>query len=383
MVYLDDDALFPRRREPRSIWERTGFDPRHQRRFDAALALITLLLLGGWIYATVAVVEAGGAPSVARRIGNQPSLLARNSPPPATFLLEGVIDRFTDWEARFAGESGEVRVLVREPGDTLPLPDSVPDEVEVVYGPAEDADGAPGGAPIATDSVFAPTVPDEPGIWNVLVRARDAVRRASDLRIITLVPASEVRGGRLGAYRLGSWPAETGAYAPPRGFVRVTPDNLDTPVSAHVRLGDFVTKGQDEVWPKYVALSPRVLDKVELTIQELERRGHTVDDIFVVSGFRTPWYNETGGDTSGRGALSRHMYGDALDFAVDNDGDGRMDDLNGDGRVTVADARIIAAAAEEVERRYPDLIGGIGVYAPTGAHAGFVHLDTRGYRARW
>jgi hypothetical protein len=27
------------------------------------------------------------------------------------------------------------------------------------------------------------------------------------------------------------------------------------------------------VWPKYVALQPRVLDKVELTIQELKRWG--------------------------------------------------------------------------------------------------------------
>ena len=60
-----------------------------------------------------------------------------------------------------------------------------------------------------------------------------------------------------------------------------------------------------------------------------------------------------------------------------------MDDLSGDGRVTVADARVIAAAAETVEREHPNLIGGIGIYAPTGAHAGFVHLDTRGYRARW
>lgn len=383
MVYLDDDALFPKRREPRSIWERTGFDPRHQRRFDAALAAVCLLLLGGWIYATVLAVDAGGSPSVARRIGDQPSLLSRDAPPPATFLLERVIDRFTDWEAQFAGESGEVRVVVRTPDDSLLLPDSVPGEVEVLYSPSEGADSVIGDPSIAPDSVSGPATPDAPGIWNVLIRARDAVRRASDLRIVTLVPASEVRGGRLGSYRLGSWPNETGAYAPPRGFVRVTPENLDTPVSEHVRLGDFVTKGQDEVWPKYVALSPRVLDKVELTIQELERRGHTVDNIFVVSGFRTPWYNQTGGDTSGRGALSRHMYGDALDFAVDNDGDRRMDDLNGDGRVTVADARVIAEAAEEVERRYPDLIGGIGVYAPTGAHAGFVHLDTRGYRARW
>ena len=103
----------------------------------------------------------------------------------------------------------------------------------------------------------------------------------------------------------------------------------------------------------------------------------------MVSAFRTPSYNESGGDPSGRAALSRHMYGDAMDIAVDNDGDGRMDDLNGDGQVTVADARVIGEAAERVEKAHPELVGGIGIYAPTGAHSGFVHIDTRGYRARW
>ena len=377
MAHRDDD-LPPIRRRPRNLLERAGFDDRQQRGLDVALALVTLLLLGGWVYAVAQAVEAGRAPTMARQISGQPSLLAPGAAPPATFLVEQVIDRFTDWEAQFAGQSGEVRILLHEPGDTLALPESVPAGVEVLYGPADSS------APyLANDSLTTTTPPRTPGVWSVLVRARDAIRRASDISVVTLVPAAEVRGGRIGRYRIGSWPDETGAYAPPRGFVEVTPENLDTRVSEHVRLGDFVTKGQDEVWPKYVALSPRVLDKVELTIQELERRGHPVENIFVVSGFRTPWYNATGGDTQGRGALSRHMYGDALDFAVDNDGDGRMDDLNGDGRVTVADARIIAEAAEEVERRFPELVGGIGVYAPTGAHAGFVHLDTRGYRARW
>ena len=72
-----------------------------------------------------------------------------------------------------------------------------------------------------------------------------------------------------------------------------------------------------------------------------------------------------------------------MDFYLDNDGNGSMDDLNGDGRVDVADARVLAAAADAVEKQNPELVGGIGIYRPTGAHNGFVHLDTRGYRARW
>ena len=132
-----------------------------------------------------------------------------------------------------------------------------------------------------------------------------------------------------------------------------------------------------------MVIAPELLDKLELTFDELEREGHPVKNIFVISGFRTPSYNENGGDTSGRGSLSRHMYGDAMDVTIDNDHDGLMDDLNGDGRVDVKDARVLARAAEQVEQEHPDLVGGIGVYAPTGAHHGFVHIDTRGYRARW
>jgi hypothetical protein len=56
-------------------------------------------------------------------------------------------------------------------------------------------------------------------------------------------------------------------------MIRVTPENLDLPVSRHFRLRHFVTKGQEDVWPKYVLISPRLLDKLELTIDELNRSG--------------------------------------------------------------------------------------------------------------
>ena len=158
---------------------------------------------------------------------------------------------------------------------------------------------------------------------------------------------------------------------------------MSTPVSEHFVLGDFLTKGQTDVWPKYVVLSPRLLDKLELTVQELESKGIQVTDVGIISGFRTPWYNAHGGNPEGRASLSRHMYGDAMDVYIDSDGDKGMDDLNGDGRVDVADARVLAAAADAVEKAHGNLIGGIGVYRPTGAHRGFVHIDTRGYRARW
>lgn len=383
MPYVTDEQLFPIRREPRSIWERTGLTRAQRRRLDQALVALVVLLLAGWSYSVVEAFRRGGVPLVARRIGASPTPLATNAPPPAAFLVDAALRQFVSWDDVYRGESGALQVVLQQPGDTLALPDSLPGEAEVVFQPA-DGNGGATAAPAGPEGV-----PTGPGAWNVLLRVREAIRAVPNLRVLTMVPAGEVRGGRLGDYRLGSWPSAVSGvatperYRPPRGFIRVMPEDMDIRVSEHFTLGEFLTKGQANVWPKYVVITPTVVDKAELTIQELERMGHPVERVGVVSAFRTPSYNRTGGDTSGRGALSRHMYGDAIDFFIDNNGDFRMDDLNGDGRVTVADARVMAEAAERVERKHPELIGGIGTYAPTGAHAGFIHVDTRGYRARW
>src|SRR5690606_24274507 len=106
----------------------------------------------------------------------------------------------------------------------------------------------------AGDTVVPGDTAPPPGIWNVLLRARGEVRRVPDLAVLSQVPLSEMRGGRIGGYVIGTWPdpggARAAAYRPPRGMVRVTPENLDLPVSRHFRLRHFVTKGQQNVWPK-------------------------------------------------------------------------------------------------------------------------------------
>jgi uncharacterized protein YcbK (DUF882 family) len=230
-----------------------------------------------------------------------------------------------------------------------------------------------------------------PGLWGLVVRAGNVIRPVTDFTVITLVPTTARRNGRIGLYYIGSWPGERGRgsaptrgnYAPPRGFIEVTLANRDTRVSEHFRLRDFLTKGQDNVWPKYLVLETRLVDKLELVMGELQRRGVRTRGVRVMSGFRTPQYNAGGGNTKGRAAMSRHMYGDAADVFIDNDGNGMMDDLDGDGRVTTADARILLNAVEAVERRYPALVGGAGLYSYGPGHGPFIHIDTRGYRARW
>jgi hypothetical protein len=172
----------------------------------------------------------------------------------------------------------------------------------------------------------------------------------------------------LNGYRLGYWPQEKGrvrseAYKNPEGFIEVTPDNEDTRVSEHFRLRDFVSHDQKDVWPKYV-------------------HGVNAEGMRIRSGFRTPAHNyAVRGEGSARD--SRHQFGDAADVFIDQVGDGKMSDLNGDGKVNFADVKMILDAVERVEARYPELVGGTGLYAYSGRSGPFAHIDVRGTRARW
>jgi len=231
--------------------------------------------------------------------------------------------------------------------------------------------------------LFGDSLLQTPGVHDV----RDSTG-ASRFSLITMRGFAEKLGGSIGDYKIGFWPAERGRtlaemYDNPEGFIEVTPENADTPVSEHFRLRDFLTHDQQAVWPKYLVLRSPLVDKLELVIADLEAHGTRVRRMRVMSGFRTPRYNASGGETGGRAELSRHMYGDAADVFVDNNGDGRMDDLNHDGRVNYRDARVILDAVERVERQHEDLVGGVGVYRATRSHGPFAHVDVRGRRARW
>ncbi len=191
----------------------------------------------------------------------------------------------------------------------------------------------------------------------------------------------------LNGYRLGYWPQEKGrlrseAYKNPDGFIEVTPENEDTRVSEHFRLRDFVSHDQKEVWPKYVVLREPLLDKLELVIADLNDHGVNAEGMRIRSGFRTPAHNfAVRGEGSARD--SRHQFGDAADVFIDQVGNGKMSDLNGDGKVSFADVKMILDAVERVEARYPELVGGTGLYAYSGRSGPFAHIDVRGTRARW
>src|SRR6185312_5501059 len=179
------------------------------------------------------------------------------------------------------------------------------------------------------------TAPSGAGIWNVVLKVGSAIRPVADFNIIAMLPFSAKQSGHIGTYFVGTWPSEhgvrgpkkapVGAYGNPAGFIEVTAQNKNTPVSEHFKLGDFVTHDQATVWPKYIVLQQRLIDKLELVLADLEAHGYDVHGVHVMSGFRSPQYNATGGNPAGRADLSRHMFGDASDIYIDDDGDGQMD----------------------------------------------------------
>ncbi len=363
-----------------------GLTERQEHVFTWTAVAVVLLYITAWVGAIRETLEQQKETARAQKEAG----VKAPAPPPApaptrqitSALLENapaaayITDAMLGFLGPLRGASGKVRFATRTPGSSIVS--GAPGSAKAVLSGGKDT-------AVASDFV----APKDPGIYKLAVQIDKATRPIDNFSLITLVPFSEKAGGKIGLYYLGNWPFERGgtpktpAYANPTGFIEVTPENANTFVSDHFRLRDFLTKDQPDIWPKYLLLNPKLLDKLELTIAELQAMGHPVKHMTVMSGFRTPSYNVHGGNTAGRANLSRHMYGDASDVFVDNDGNGMMDDLNRDGRIDARDAEVIQQAAERAERKNPSLIGGVGVYSACCGHGPFTHIDVRGYRARW
>ena len=220
-----------------------------------------------------------------------------------------------------------------------------------------------------------------PGIRQVQTESDSA-----GFAFVTLTPWRRKLGSYINGYHLGLWPGERRLmptnYENPDGFIEVMPEHAVTRVSTHFVLGDFVTHDQNSVWPKYVVLREELLDKLELVLGALQSFGVATEHVVVLSGFRSPQYNSRGVG-EGMARASRHQFGDAADIIVDANRDGRMDDLNNDGRVDFSDTQVIDRAVGLVETKYPELVGGLGLYHETGPRGPFAHIDVRGTRARW
>jgi hypothetical protein len=263
------------------------------------------------------------------------------------------------------------------PGETVRLDLSNYDTSKVqVY-----LDGVAYGKPLVNAWGFA--APKQPGLYELKLAHLETHAR-STFNLFVGVPRRRMSGEFLNQYRIGPPPPGNSKlpayYAAPGVFFEVTPDNINTRLSEHFTLSQFLCK-QQSGYPKYVVIQESLLVLLEGLIGEFQASGYPVETLGIISGYRTPYYNKKIGNV----ANSRHVYGDAMDFFIDLDEDGRMDDIDGDGTHNRGDIDRLFQIVEGFKRKPENsaLVGGVGRYYPASHHGGFIHVDTRGYKARW
>ena len=181
-------------------------------------------------------------------------------------------------------------------------------------------------------------------------------------------------------------------YQVPRFFAILTPETAKVHLGEDFDLEQLIAfkdyHGPDgkkvitnERHTNVVPLCPALIQKLVKLRERLRQKGVKVTRFWITSGFRTPDYNHL----IGGAAYSRHCYGDAVDLCIDEGGNHRMDDLNGDGKIDRKDGIIIANACRELEAEGAVVPGGIGVYEWDGEDSVrcHVHIDCRGYISRW
>lgn len=277
------------------------------------------------------------------------------------------------------GKSGDVNVRFALPSDTVSYPVQVAGSRSALayyQWVRFDNTSVDAGVPrvLQGETLVAPAAP---GFYRLALVRGDTRRVVDGPTLAVKVPFARKLGTMLNGYRIGTYLAERlgGEHDRPDGFVEVAADQVDLPLTKHFRLGDFLTRDSQRTWPRYAAVSPRLLDKLELVLAEVARvngRDPAMSvSVEVNSGFRTPLHNRRVQLAAGD---SRHQYGDAADVKID---------ANFDGRFTAVDARLVALAAEMVEREHPELAGGIGLYTSRRYSTPYVHIDARGKRVRW
>jgi hypothetical protein len=321
------------------------------------------------VWITVAAIAAVGAFQFLQASGD-------TKKPIGTYLTHSVVPLAEPSISAF-GASGEVKLAFAMPGQEISYPlDVHGDPTELQYAWVRNGDTTLSTVPkiLTSDKVFAPP---KAGFYRLALLKSGPHREIEGLTLAVLVPFEEKEGAMLRGYRIGTYIAErvSGRQPPPTGFLEITPADVDLQITKHLRVGDFLNHDQVGVWPSYAAVNPKLLDKLELVIQEIARwhGDKAVADIEldVHSGFRAPEHNQK----IRRAARdSQHQYGDAADVAID---------ANGDGKITAIDSRMVGLAVEIVELKHPDLVGGLGLYTSGHSSTNYVHIDVRGRRARW
>ena len=226
------------------------------------------------------------------------------------------------------------------------------------------------------------SAPSKPGVYPLAVTDLSTAETVT-LNAFVMVPFDRLEKECVNGYRIGAYPScpPNTNLSEPEGFIEVTQANGEVLLSPHFRLKQFLCKQKGEREAKYLVLRERLILKLEILLEEVNRRGIRADTFHVMSGYRTPAYNKAIGNVK----FSRHLWGEAADIFIDHNGDGMMDDINGDGKVDKKDAMLLAEIIADLADHdwYLPYVGGLGAYAKSAVHGPFVHVDVRGTKARW
>lgn len=123
-----------------------------------------------------------------------------------------------------------------------------------------------------------------------------------------------------------------------------------------------------------IGADKNTLRKLALIKTELKTKGYKPNWI-IISQKRDKFLNSRLPNSAKKD--SKHLEGKAIDVYVF--------DINGDNVFNKKDIAIIEQANHAVEKRQPDLLGGLGDYYETHNYFSqhMIHFDTRGSSARW
>ncbi len=237
--------------------------------------------------------------------------------------------------------------------------------------------------------------PDEPGThWmdvalEIGSGSESFKKTATVGMLVGFASAKYLKNGEINGFEIGHYPDKESKHRPdyykaPKYFYRMDYDTIGLRLSEHISLGDLGYDHREEL-PQYFALDVNLVKKLEAMLAELEARGLPARYQYIGGGFISPRSNIKRTATNGAASsMSRHMWGEAVDFIIDDDPrDGVMDDLNRDGVVDVRDAFYMRDLITDLEKRGACVPGGVGVYSPPRNSRIQLHVDVRGFPTRW
>jgi uncharacterized protein YcbK (DUF882 family) len=226
--------------------------------------------------------------------------------------------------------------------------------------------------------IYLVQAPPSPGFYQV--STTHETLGLGRLQIIVKTPIDTTQVKEVNGYKLNQYPKPykgNPKYTQPQGLIKFSKVDENRYLSDLVQIKDIMCK-QHSNYPKYLLVDTQGLKMLDQLYKYLLSRGLNFSRFSFISGYRTPYYNRM----IGNGKYSRHLYGDAFDLYIDENGDYRMDDLNQDGRQDKQDVDFLYQLFLDFLKNNKRQ-GGVGKYLPNSRHGGFVHIDNRGFNARW